>query len=1253
MHHLHRELPITAKRDDIVAGLRDHQVVVVCGETGSGKTTQLPKICLATGRGTSGLIGHTQPRRIAARSVAARIAEELNSPLGEHVGYKIRFTDTLTTRASIKIMTDGILLAETRSDSLLRAYDTIILDEAHERSLNIDFLLGYLKRILPRRRDLKLIITSATIDPQRFSEHFGGPRRAPIIEVSGRGFPIETRYRPLASEESDRKDRDLYQGVIDAVAEACSSGPGDILVFLPGERDIRELAKALEGRTAGTAEALPLYARLTSEEQNRMFRPHAHRRIVLATNVAETSLTVPGIRYVIDSGLARISRYSARSGVQRLPIEPISRASAEQRKGRCGRVGPGVCIRLYSEEELESRDAFTPPEILRTNLASVILQMKALKLGRVEDFPFVESPRMVMITDGYSTLHELGAIDEWGEITPLGRKLAHLPVDPRLGRMILAAREEGCVNDALVIAAALSIQDPRERPRGEPQRQNATEEAHAEFRDDRSDFVTLLNLWRFFQEKSRELSQSRLRKLCRDRYLAYARMREWIDVHHQLREMIAESEVTAHWKHARKRKRGKPRDEYDGLHRAILAGLLSRMGVKGDAHEYTGAFGRKFHIFPGSGVFKQSPEWIVASELVETTKLYAHNVAAISPKWIEKIASHLVKRRHAEPHWRQRSQDVGALETVTLFGLEIVRNRRVSYGTIDASTSREVFIRNALVEQKLRTNAPFFAHNRALIESINDIENKTRTRGLLDDERIFTFYDQRIPLGIFSGRAFEAWRRKAENDDPQLLYLDRHSLQVNAALSASSEQFPDYLLVKSARLPLKYRFEPGHERDGVTLTVPAAILPQVSSERLQWLVPGMLEEKITALIKALPKSTRREFPPGSIPSLAAKCAERCAFARGVLTEAIAQTLHAMLGVAIPPDAWKLSELPAHLRMNARIIADDERVIAQGRDFDALRNAARSSSAPQCAPAQSTRTTSLPSGRFTHWTFGDLPESIVLKTGNIDLTAYPAIVDEIDAVSIQPLQTAALAQGATRRGLRRLIALAHPQEMRELRHELPHIESMAIHYAALNLGSGEQLRSELLDAVLDRAFLDSVNEPIRAKDTFDRIVSGGWHRTADAIVEVCEAVKQTLSAAIAARAMLDGLATPKLESAAREIESHLNRLLAPGFICSTPVDQLVHFPRYIEAVRLRITKLTTGKFARDRDLAAEFEPLWRRCTDLLNAQPEEGWTDDRLEGHRWLLEELRVAMFAQELGTAVRVSIKRIEEHWRECETVRR
>ena len=918
------DLPISQKREEIAELIRDNQVVVVCGETGSGKTTQLPKICLDLGRGVFGRIAHTQPRRIAARSLAARIAEELKTQVGNQVGYKVRFTDHTKDDSLVKVMTDGILLAETQGDRFLREYDTIIVDEAHERSLNIDFLLGYLKRLLPKRPDLKLIITSATIDPERFSEHFDS---APIINVSGRTYPVEIRYRPLHAVDEDDQEQDQEEGLLSAIDELTSLAPsGDILAFFPGERDIREAAAAIEDAFGDRYETLPLLARLSNEEQQRVFQKHTKRRIVLATNVAETSLTVPGIKYVIDTGLARISGYSARTRVQRLPIEPISQASAAQRSGRCGRVEAGVAIRLYAEEDFNNRPEFTTPEIKRTNLASVILQMKSLKLGDIDRFPFVEPPEHKYVRDGYETLRELGAIDDEDNLTDTGRTLARFPLDPRIGRMILAGQEHDCLDDILVIAAALSAQDPRDRPFD---KRDEADLAHQKFADDESDFVTYLNIWRFFHEQEDALSRSKLRKACKQNFLSYMRLREWRDVYHQLRT-IAREDIGR----AEQRRKGAEPDAH-ALHLALLTGLLGSVGKLDERHEYTGPRGLRFHIFPGSQLFSAKPKWVVAEELVHTTRLYARCVARVKPQWIERAAGDLVKKNYTKPQWNPDHAQVEARERVTLFGLELFPARLVHYGPVNPPEAREIFIHRALVEGEYRADAPFLEHNGAVAARIERLEDKARRRDILADRAArHTFYDARIPANVYCGKTFEQWRETAERNDPRLLFMTEEDLLAGDASDITPERYPDALTASAVDLPLDYKLSPGDTDDGVTVTVPIEALNQLDPEHAEWLVPGLLKEKIVALIKAMPKSLRTNFIPA--PTYADRAIPRLAPERGPLRDQLRDALHALTGVPIPDNAFDRAELPEHLKMRVRVIDAKGEPVAEGRDVSALR-----------------------------------------------------------------------------------------------------------------------------------------------------------------------------------------------------------------------------------------------------------------------------------------------------------------------------
>ncbi|TVQ52851.1 MAG: ATP-dependent RNA helicase HrpA [Phycisphaerales bacterium] len=1225
------ELPVVQKRDVIAETIANHQVVVICGETGSGKTTQLPKICLELGRGVAGLIGHTQPRRFAARSVAARIAEEMDTRLGDMVGYKVRFGETLSERSLVKLMTDGILLNETRSDRRLLQYDTIIIDEAHERGLNIDFLLGYLKQLLPRRPDLKVIITSATIDPERFSKHFDD---APIVEVSGRTYPVEVRYRPLITDDPDEEDRDLERGVVEAVEEIFDEGPGDILVFVTGEREIRELREVLRRRfPEPQTEVLPLFARLSPKEQNRIFEPHRNRRIVLSTNVAETSLTVPGIRAVIDTGRVRLSRYSSRSGVQRLPIEAISQASAEQRKGRCGRIGPGICIRLYGEEDYEQREPYTPPEIVRTNLASVILQMKSLKLGEIDDFPFVEPPRSGLISDGYRTLHELNALTEDGAVTPIGEELARLPLDPRLGRMILAASDFGCAEEVIIIASALAVQDPRVRPH---EAQDAADEAHETFADPKSDFLSLLNLWRFLSEKSGELNQNRMRKLCAQRFVSYRRWREWEDTVRQVREMLEESDWTPDA--ARQIE-----DEFETVHRAILTGLLSRIGAKGNSHEYTGAHGRKFFIFPGSAVFKTAPKWIMAAELIETTRLYAHEIGQIQPAWIEHAAQHLVKRHHRDPQYREKRGDVGAIERVTLFGLEIADGKRVNFGPIDPVAAREIFIEHALVEAKYRPNAPFLKHNRKTIESIRELEHKTRRRGILVDASvIWSFYDERLPKDVWSGSRLDRWRKQVERDDPKHLFMTREALLAIAAPHITPEQYPESLQIGEVELPLVYRFEPGHEEDGITLRVPAAMLGQLDANRLEWLVPAHLPEKMTALIKTLPKGVRRNFVPAA--KYAAMVLERLEFGRGSLREAIARELHRMTGVEVPSDAWRPEELPPELHMNLCVLDDDGRVLAMGRDLRTLRAKLDVREHPAEANGRPSPRESIEKSGLTRWNFGDLPERIEIERAGMRIPAYPALVDHFSSVSIELFDTPEAARRSTQKGLVRLIALEHPQEFRYLRDEMPGFERIAMLATGLLRESNDDLRDAVARRVLAATFLADEAD-LRDEKVFRARLQSGWHQFETVTRDVAALARRIIEQFHEAAATLESLRGPAHGPIVESEQQHLYELLAPGFFADVPLNWLVQYPRYGRGILIRAQKAALGRTARDQELAAQVEPFVRQYRDARERAARQGVISAELDTLRWMIEEFRLSLFAQEIGTVIKVSARRLEDHF--------
>ncbi|UCD73980.1 MAG: ATP-dependent RNA helicase HrpA [Phycisphaerales bacterium] len=1221
------DLPLVERRDEIAQAICKNQVVVICGETGSGKSTQLPKICLQVGRGVGGLIGHTQPRRIAARSIAARVAQELNSPLGKLVGYKIRFQDTIGPDAYIKIMTDGILLAETQSDRNLRQYDTIIIDEAHERSLNIDFLLGYLKQLLARRRGLKLIVTSATIDPHHFSEHFND---APVIEVSGRTYPVEVRYRPLESDDPDEQDRDMEGAILDAVDELASidtgGKSGDILIFLPGERDIRETAESLRKHHPARTEVLPLYARLSAEEQNRVFQPHPGRRVVLATNVAETSLTVPGIRYVVDPGYARISRYSARSKVQRLPVERISQASADQRKGRCGRLAAGVCIRLYAEDDYLKRERYTPPEIQRTNLAGVILQMKALQLGAVEEFPFLDPPKAGMIRDGYETLTELGALDERGELTEMGRQLARLPIDPRLGRMILRAREEDCQTEILVIAAAMSIQDPRERPMDEA---GKADEMHEPFAGENSDFLGYLKLWDFYEDRRRHLSWNKLRKCCRENFLSFVRMREWHDIHRQIRMLATQSGFALN---------EEPGSE-DRIHRAVLSGLLSNVAAKKDrGFEYTGVRGLKLHVFPGSCLFRKSPPWIVAAELAETTRLYARCVAKIQPKWIESVAPHLVRRKHFDPYWHSRGGQVMAFERVSLWGLEIVHRRRVPYGPVNPAEARELFIHHALIEGDYRSSAGFFRHNLNLREEIEKLEAKRRVRDLMADvDAQFAFFDSRVPPDVWDGNRFERWRRKAERKQPDLLFMTRGDLMKHPAADVTEESYPDFIRIDGVDLPLDYRHEPGHVADGITLRLPLEMLHRIPSQRMEWLVTGFLREKIITLIRGLPKDIRRDFVP--VPDFADACLPRLEFGQGPLIESLGRTLQGMTGIEIPPDAWDPATLPDHLRMNYSVIDENDGEIAAGRDLDDLRMRLAAQSTGRFDRLAGERYTR---DGITRWDFDSIPSVMDLDCGEITLRGYPALTDEGSSVALRVFESQDAAGKAMRAGVRRLFMLHIGEDFDQLAEHLPGIDQMRLYY--VDLGSADELNGQINGLIADRAFLaDDVD--VRERAEFMRRLKAGWEDIWPVALEVGRVTGEILATYHDVARMLLKTAPAQWDDALADINVQVEHLMHDGFLTGTPYPWLVQYPRYLRAISLRIDKLKNGGHLRDAQRAGEVGPWWARLREQSQRNEAMGVIDAELESFRWLVEELRVSVFAQELGTAVPVSAKRLEAQW--------
>jgi len=1233
------DLPVAQRAADIARTIRDHQVVIVCGETGSGKTTQLPKICLAEGRGERGLIGHTQPRRIAARAVATRIAQELGTAPGEVVGYKVRFTDHTRPDAYVKLMTDGILLAETRGDPLLAAYDTLIVDEAHERSLNIDFLLGYLKQLLPKRPDLKVIVTSATLDAERFSRHFGANGKpAPVIEVSGRVFPVDIRYRPLktAGEEADDEE-ELEDAIVDTAEELWRKGSGDILVFLPGEREIREtallLGKGLARRPyAGAVEILPLYARLSVPEQQRVFAPSSGRRLVLATNVAETSLTVPGIRYVIDAGVARVKRYSLRNKTTLLQIEKISQAAANQRAGRCGRVAEGICVRLYGEDDFAARPKYTDPEILRSSLAAVILRMAALSLGDVEAFPFLEPPGPRAISDGYQLLQELGAVDAERKLTSLGGELAQLPVDPRIGRMVQAAREHGCIAEVLVIASALSVPDPRDRPLA---KQQAADQAHLIFRDERSDFLSLLALWEFFDRKLAEnLSHRRLVDACRAHFVSYLRLREWRDVHAQLAGEVAEQG----WTWEPKLPAAIDAAKYTSIHQALLAGLLGNIGcLDGESEGYAGARGIRFFVHPGSGLAKKRPKWVLAAELVETSRLFARCAAKIEPEWVEAVAGDRVTRDYFEPRWDADRGEVVASERVQLYGLTLSPRRRVSFGNIDPTVARDVFIREALVPGELATKGAFLAHNAKLVAEIALLEHKARRQDVLvDDETIAAFYARRVPPGVHSLATFERWRGDAERSEPRALFLTREELMRHAAAHVTEALFPEKVAMAGTELPLRYRFAPGQPQDGLTLTVPLALLNQIDPGRLSWLVPGMIREKVTFLLKALPKAMRNRLAP--LPDSVTAFLEAVPYGGEPLTGALRSWLRARLGEAPPADAWDDLALPAHLEVEIRVLDAAQSELSAGRDLARLRaqlGEAAQLSFAEAGPPLERR------GQRT-WDFGDLPESLTSVKQGQRITGYPALVDEGDSVSITLQDTRETAVVAMRAGIVRLIRIALKDVL--ARHEKG---GAGFAQAALQLRTTiptDALLADVMTAICDRAFVGDDPLP-RSEKAFAEQVKRARTRL-PAVAEGAFRLLGIIAGAHYALTQHLGASAPALSRLAGEVRSRRDGLVYPGFFRETPWAQVAEVPRYLTALDRRLGKFGANP-ARDARHAESVARWWERYRERLVNNRKAGRVEPALEGFRWLLEELQVSLFAQELKTPFPVSYRRVEKAWAE------
>ncbi|WWE60274.1 ATP-dependent RNA helicase HrpA [Parasalinivibrio latis] len=1217
------QLPVSQKKDEIADAIANNQVVIVAGETGSGKTTQLPKICLELGLGTKGIIGHTQPRRLAARTVANRIAEELKTEMGQHVGYKVRFTDQVSASTQVKLMTDGILLAEIQNDRFLNQYDTIIIDEAHERSLNIDFLLGYLKELLPRRPDLKLIITSATIDPERFSKHFGN---APIIEVSGRTYPVDTRYRPIV-DDSDDSERDQLQAIFDAVEELCDEGPGDILIFMNGEREIRDTADALNKLKLRDTEVLPLYARLSAGEQNRVFQSHIGRRIVLATNVAETSLTVPGIRYVIDPGTARISRYSYRTKVQRLPIERISQASANQRKGRCGRVAEGICIRLYSEEDFLSRPEFTDPEILRTNLASVILQMTSLGLGDMSAFPFVEAPDSRHIQDGIRLLEELGAIDRKGKegkvrLTQTGQQLARLPVDPRLARMVLAAPKQGSLREVMIIASALAIQNPRERP---VEKQQAADEKHRRFQDKTSDFMTLVNLWDYIAEQQKENSGNQFRRLCKKDYLNYLRVREWQDIYSQIRQVMHELGFKLNQEPA----------SYEAVHTSLLCGLLSHIGLKDqEKNEYHGARNARFNIFPGSGIFKKQPKWVMVAELVETSKLWGRIAAKIEPEWIEPLAGHLIKRSYSEPHWEKKQAAVYAFEKVTLYGIAIVGKRKVNYGSIDAPLSRELFIRSALVEGEWETKHKFFHANRKLLAEVEELEHKSRRRDILiDDEALYGFYDQRIGLEVVSGRHFDSWWKKESKVDPDKLTFEKAMLMRGDASHITELDYPNFWYQGSLKLKLSYQFEPGEDSDGVTVHLPLPVLNQVSPEGFDWQIPGLRQELVIALIKSLPKPLRRHFVPA--PNYASAFLERAAPMDAPLLDTLEKELRRMSGVTLEREDWNLDQIPEHLKFTFRAVDHRNRKLRENKDLFALKESLKEKVQETLSKVADD---DIEQEGLTTWSFGSLPECYQQKRGGYEVKAYPALVDNKDSVSIKLFETEEEQQQAMWEGQRRLVLLNVPSPIKYLHEKLPNKSKLGLYFNTY--GRVLDLIDDCIACGIDK-LMEEQGGLTWKPESFDSVKEHVRGSLGDTVVDIAKQVEEILTTANAINKRLKGKIDFTMAFAMSDIKAQIDSLIFRGFVTETGWKRLPDVLRYLRAIERRLEKLPIDP-NRDRLHMIKIESVSKDYQSLLNKLPKGQKVPEAVKEIRWMMEELRVSYFAQQLGTPYPVSDKRVK-----------
>ncbi|VAW50178.1 ATP-dependent helicase HrpA [hydrothermal vent metagenome] len=1244
----HDELPIAQKSELIKKTILENQVTILCGETGSGKTTQLPKICLDIGLGVRGKIAHTQPRRLAARAVSQRIAEELGTELGNEVGFKVRFSDKSNQQSYIKLMTDGILLAECNHDTFLNQYDTIIIDEAHERSLNIDFLLGYLHRLINKRKDLKIIITSATIDPERFARHFND---APVINVSGRTYPVEVRYRPYQSAEEENS-KTLQDGIIEAVNELSKIDRGDILIFLSGERDIRETADALanekHNRHLDNTEVLPLLARLSNAEQNRIFHSSSKRRIVLATNVAETSLTVPGIKYVIDSGVARISRYSWRSKIQRLPIEKISQASANQRKGRCGRMSAGICIRLYDENDFDLRDEFTEPEIKRTNLASVILQMESMRLGHIDDFPFVEPPEDKLVNDGYKLLFELGAINKQYQLTKIGKHISHFPIDPKLACILLQAKNENALREVLIIVSALATQDPRERPLD---KQQAADEKHAIFKDKISDFIFYINLWQSYHAEKKELSSNQLRKWCRKNFISWMRMREWIDTFNQIKKMLASLKLNLNTNAA----------SYEQIHRALLFGLLANIGIKDEGKEYIGARNKKFNIFPGSALFKSTPQWIMSAEIVETTKVYARTNAKIDVAWIEPSAKHLLKYHYQNPHWEKKRSHVVALEQASLYGLIIHADKKVSYGRINPIEAREIFIRCALIAGDFESTAAFYQHNRQLIKDLESLEAKSRRRDVIVDENIlFDFYNQTLPADIFSGATLDKWLRH-NSEEAKTLFLSNDYLIRDDATIVSDALFPDSLEMNGARFPLEYHFDPRKNCDGLTLITPVAGLAAVNPQRCEWLIPGLLQDKIIALIKSLPKSLRKNFVPA--PNFAEACVQAFTASDEIfkttlntaINMAIANHLKKMTGVYVAYDAWDEEKVAPHLLMNFRVMAEDGSAIEEGRDLQLIKNKLAGvyegidegiGKAAQNADGDLTQSAEINAGsqydqdNISPDSLDAMAESVEIELQGITITAYPALVKDGRQVNLRVLTSQKKAVSETHQALRQLLSNALSEQVKNLKTSITNIQNLCLKYS--DFGCCEDLKQNIINKTLDEIFL---YKPIKSSTEFTERLTQGRSELHDVAKRWSNLISNILDGYRVIKKLINKPALSQLDIVT-DIQAQLECLFPPDFIKLTNQQWLQEYPRYLKAIEKRFDKSKTNA-TRDRQLRIDFNKSWDEYIKRQAVLEKKHVESDQLDHYRWMLEEYRVSLFAQELKTKFPVSEKRLKKYWRD------